>query len=99
MSLPSSSTPILPVVISATDRDRDYFLSFNSKQKQTFLVALEKVIGKVVRAYVKLGGDFFIHPHNLKQKSDLLKLTNLGDFQITCRKTHAETDIRSYSRE
>ena len=85
---------ILPVVLSASNRDRDYFLSFTSKHKQQFLDSLEKVVGKVVRAHVKPGGDFFIHPHNLKQKADLLKLTKLGEVELLCRKTRAESEIK-----
>ena len=94
MSQLNPFSSILPVVLSASNRDRDYFLSFTSKHKQQFLDSLEKVVGKVVRAHVKPGGDFFIHPHNLKQKADLLKLTKLGEVELVCRKTRAESEIK-----
>ena len=84
----------LPVVISALGENEKVFLNFDFKLRLAFLKALESIVGPVVKAYIKPGGDYFIHPHNQKQKEQLLKLTVIGEIHIKCSKTRGETEFK-----
>ena len=92
VSTPPSSIP--PVIISPQGEHASIFLQFDFKLKNQFLKGLEAEFGKVVSAHVKAGGDYFIFPHNQKQKDLLLKVTQIGELPVICSKTKSETESR-----
>ena len=93
-SILSPPFSLLPVVISALGENEKVFLNFDLKLRLAFLKALESIVGPVVKAYIKLGGDYFIHTHNQKQKEHLLKLTVIGEIHIKCSKLKAKLSLR-----